>query len=217
MSAWKIHGYSQMLLDVTEEELRDPSYLKTLIEGVVKGSERMKGVVDLMFDVTEADVGDMKLFKGHVSLEDVIDQATQSFLPALDERRIAFGKVGIQDLPVVEADGTRLVQAFENLISNAIKYSPSGSAVRIETRNNSGCVRISVIDQGEGIPENERPLLFQPFSRLSTRPTAGEHSTGLGLWIVKQLVALHGGEVGLDCPSEGGSNFWVDLPLVAEE
>ena len=112
----QIHGYSQMLLDVTEDELRDPTYVKTLIEGVVKGSERMKGVVDLMFDVTEADVGEMRLFKGQVNLEDVIDQATQPFLTALDERRI-------KELPIIEADGTRLVQAFENLIGNAIKYT----------------------------------------------------------------------------------------------
>ena len=117
----QIHGYSQMLLDLTEEELKDPSYMKTLIEGVVKGSERMKGLVDLMFDVTEADVGEMRLFKGQVYLEDVIDQAAQPFFQALDERRIAFGKMGIKELPIVEADGTRLVQAFENLIGNAIK------------------------------------------------------------------------------------------------
>ena len=84
----------------------------------------MKGVIDLMFDVTEADVGEMSLFTGPVDMAEVIDMAVRPFLSALDERRIAFGKTGLKDLPMIEADGTRLVQAFENLVGNAIKYTP---------------------------------------------------------------------------------------------
>lgn len=229
----QIHGYSQMLLDVTEDELRDPSYIKTLIEGVVKGSERMKGVVDLMFDVTEADVGDMKLFKGHVSLGDVIDQATQSFLPALDERRIAFGKVGIQDLPVVEADGTRLVQAFENLISNAIKYTPDGGKVTVEGRPSTlngaePAVEIVVADTGIGINTEHQERIFEKFFRVDDTL---HHSTGktkfkgagpgLGLSLVKGIAEAHRGKVwvesmGHDEVNFPGSKFHFVIPLTAK-
>ena len=229
----QIHGYSQMLLDVTEDELRDPTYVKTLIEGVVKGSERMKGVVDLMFDVTEADVGEMRLFKGQVNLEDVIDQATQPFLTALDERRIAFGKRGIKELPIIEADGTRLVQAFENLIGNAIKYTPDGGTVTIGGRMSSlngsdSAVEIVVADTGIGIDPEHHERIFEKFFR--TDDTL-HHSTGktkfkgagpgLGLSLVKGIVEAHGGKVwveslGHDEINFPGSKFFVVLPTSAK-
>lgn len=73
-------------------------------------------------------------------------------------------------------------------------------------------MRVSVADQGPGIPEDERSQLFEAFSKLSTRPTGGESRTGLGLWITKQLVVIHRGAIGADFPDSGGSIFWVELP-----
>jgi signal transduction histidine kinase len=71
-----------------------------------------------------------------------------------------------------------------------------------------------VADKGKGVPEAERHLLFKEFSKLSTRPTAGEASTGLGLWIVKHLMELQGGDAGADFPEDGGSVFWVEMQEV---
>lgn len=226
----QIHGYSQMLLDLTEEELNDPTFLKTLVEGVAKGSERMKGVVDLMFDVTEADFGDMRLFKGPVNPAEVVEMAAQPFLVTLDERRIAFGKKGIKELPEIEADGTRLVQALENLIGNAIKYTPDGGAVTI---NGSRCItaeigpaiEITVADTGIGIAPEHQPKIFEKFYRVDD---SLHHSTGktkfkgagpgLGLPLVKGIVEAHRGRVWVE--SEGcdetncpGSKFVIQLPL----
>lgn len=226
----QIHGYSQMLIDLTEEELKDPSYMKTLIEGVVKGSERMKGLVDLMFDVTEADVGEMRLFKGQVYLEDVIDQAAHPFFQALDERRIAFGKSGIKELPIVEADGTRLVQAFENLIGNALKYTPDGGTIKVEGQTDhlddlGPVVEIVVADTGIGIDPEHHEKIFEKFFR--TDDTL-HHSTGktkfkgagpgLGLTLVKGIADAHGGRVWVEslghdevnCP---GSKFHFVIPI----
>ncbi len=225
----QIHGYSQMLLDLTEEELRDPSYMKTLIEGVVKGSERMKGLVDLMFDVTEADVGEMRLFKGQVYLEDVIDQAAQPFIQALDERRIAFGKSGIRELPIVEADGTRLVQAFENLIGNAIKYTPDGGTITVEGRtctidDMGSAAEIVVADTGIGIDPEHHEKIFEKFFRVDDTL---HHSTGktkfkgagpgLGLTLVRGIADAHGGRtwvesLGQDEVNFPGSKFFFLIP-----
>jgi signal transduction histidine kinase len=225
----QIHGYSQMLLDLTEEELSNPSYLKTLVEGVARGSERMKGVVDLMFDVTEADVGDMRLFKGPVNLTEVIEMAIHPFLPALDERRIAFDKNGVKELPEIEADGTRLVQAFENLISNAIKYTPDGGAItvggyRFITAEIGPAVEITVTDTGIGIAPEEQAKIFDKFYRVDD---SLHHSTGktkfkgagpgLGLTLVKGIIEAHQGTVQVEsdgyneatCP---GSKFTVQIP-----
>ncbi len=225
----QIHGYSQMLLELKEEELKDPTHIKALIEGVVKGSERMKGVVDLMFDVTEAQIGDMRLFKGSVNVEDVIDQATSPFLTALDERRIAFGKAGIKDLPIIEADGTRLVQAFENLIGNAIKYTPDGGTITVEGQtctldNAEPAIEIIVVDSGIGIDPEHHDKIFEKFFRVDDTM---HHSTGqtkfkgagpgLGLALVKGIAQAHHGKVWVEsvghdeenCP---GSKFHFVIP-----
>jgi two-component system, sensor histidine kinase and response regulator len=113
---------------------------------------------------------------------------------------------------IVVADYTRLEQIMSNLVSNAIKYSPADGIVTVSSGLMNDQVRISVADEGSGIPPEEHPRLFQAFSKLSNRPTGGENSTGLGLWIVKELAQMHQGTAGADFPAEGGSVFWVDLP-----
>ena len=117
----------------------------------------------------------------------------------------------------VYADENRLMQVLNNLISNAIKYSPIGGNVWVTCECDGDTLRLTIIDQGSGIHEDERHKLFQPFGKLSSKPTDGESSTGLGLWIVKHLIDLQGGEVGVDCPHTGGSQFWFTLPLVSRE
>jgi signal transduction histidine kinase len=110
------------------------------------------------------------------------------------------------------ADRQRTTQVLNNLISNAIKYSPRGSTVTIWAEEHEQSVHILVADQGPGIPAEERIRLFTQFGKLTTRPTEGENSTGLGLWIVKHLVTLQNGKVGFECPPGGGSIFWIELP-----
>ncbi len=229
-----IHGYSRMLLDLTEEELSDPAYVKTIIEGIAKGSERMKGVIDVMFDVTEADVGEMNLFTGEVILEEVLEMATRPFLTVLDERRIAFGKSGIKDLPPIEADGTRLVQALENLIGNAIKYTPDGGIVTVQARcmvdeDIGSAIEIAVIDTGIGIDTEHHQAIFEKFFRVDD---TDHHSTGktkfkgggpgLGLTLVKAIADAHGGKVwveslGEDEVNHPGSKFFLVIPMAQPE
>lgn len=110
------------------------------------------------------------------------------------------------------ADRARLSQVTSNLISNALKYSPPGSTVRVWSEAKGNWVRLSVADEGSGIPAEERHLLFSEYGKLSPRPTGNESSTGLGLWIVRTLTEAMNGIVGADFPESGGSIFWVELP-----
>lgn len=110
------------------------------------------------------------------------------------------------------ADAGRFRQILTNLVSNAIKYSPPETTVTIWTDLHDEYVRINVADQGPGIPPHERDKLFSEFGKLSTRPTAGEGSTGLGLWIVKHLTTMMNGVAGVDDNPGGGSIFWVEMP-----
>ncbi|MBZ0286003.1 MAG: response regulator [Anaerolineae bacterium] len=114
------------------------------------------------------------------------------------------------------ADKARLAQMIGNLVSNAIKYSSPDQIITVSSRVIRDKVRFFVADEGPGIKPDERSRLFQAFSKLSNRPTGGEHSTGLGLWIVKELAQMHQGAAGADFPRTGGSIFWVEVPAKKE-
>ncbi|MDZ8119042.1 sensor histidine kinase [Pontiella agarivorans] len=102
---------------------------------------------------------------------------------------------------------------LENLVSNAIKFSPEGSVVTVRVVSSKSLVRIWVEDQGPGILPEELGRLFQQFSRLSSRPTGGERSSGLGLYVVKTMADKLGGRVGVESEPGSGSRFWVEFPL----
>jgi len=115
----------------------------------------------------------------------------------------------------VMADYVRLQQVLSNLISNALKYSPPNSEIRIKVlAEDDASYTIQIIDEGPGIPADEHDQLFTEFGKLSPRPTSNESSTGLGLWITKQMIDMMDGEIGVICPDSGGSIFWVKLPAV---
>lgn len=202
----------QMVTFLVREEVGDNPEMNKLLDMADENINLMLALTEEFLESGIARGDEIELKPEPLSIPFLVEQTLHQYEPMAFQKDIQLVTAFDDDYPVV-ADPNRMLQVLSNLVSNAIKYSPSGSTVRVETQNNGNRVRINVIDQGEGIPEDERSLLFQPFSRLSTRPTAGEYSTGLGLWIVKQLVDLHGGAVDVDCPSDGGSNFWVDLPL----
>lgn len=112
----------------------------------------------------------------------------------------------------VVADPQRLRQVMDNLISNAVKFSPPQSEIHVIAEEMDNGIKVSVMDQGPGITEEDRKHLFQDFARLSARPTGGESSTGLGLAITKRIVTAHGGTIGVDSHSGRGATFWFILP-----
>jgi signal transduction histidine kinase len=110
-------------------------------------------------------------------------------------------------------DADRMREAIDNLISNAIKYSPIGGKISVVVTHESNNTIIRVADEGAGLSPEDLGRLFGRFQRLSAKPTAGESSTGLGLSIVKRIIDMHGGQVNANSPGPGqGSTFTVILP-----
>ena len=128
---------------------------------------------------------------------------------------------GTSTIATVDVDVVAIQRVVDNYISNAIKYSPLGANVWIELsvsgfeRNQEGLpmVKISVIDEGPGLTAEDKSKVFGKLQRLSAKPTAGEHSTGLGLFIAKSLIEAHGGDVGVDSQPGQGAKFWFTLPM----
>ena len=118
------------------------------------------------------------------------------------------------ELPLVEIDRTRMIQVVQNLIENAIQHSPPGSQVtlRVNQIEETRSVRISVSDQGDGIPEADIGHVFDQFYRVDTSRTRSTGGAGLGLTIVKRLVEAHGGSISVTSEIGDGSTFVVELP-----
>jgi two-component system sensor histidine kinase/response regulator len=171
----------------------------------------MKNVIEEFLDTAAYQNGNMEFHFDYVDVEQVVTEVAEQYNVAAQEKNIAL-EVG-ELKGIIYVDQKRLAQVLANLVSNALKYSPHNTCVRMWSEVRDDRVRINIADQGPGIPVNERGRLFKEFSKLSTRPTAGESSTGLGLWIVKHIVTQQNGHVDVDCPPDGGSIFWVEFPI----
>ncbi len=145
-----------------------------------------------------------------LNVSDLVRSVISAFHASATHKQITLVQAGESCLTL--ADHTLLGQALGNLLSNALKFSPPDSTVRVVIEFDGAQVRVVVEDQGPGIPEGERARLFQMFAKLTPRPTANENSSGLGLWIVSQAMRAQAGSYGAEFPPEGGSRFWIALP-----
>lgn len=190
--------------------LEDDPSADVLLENIEIALDAMQGIVGDFLDLAAIQSQALDLKLSDVPVEDALWDVIIQFNISAQKKNIV---LKLDDVAGhVRADSRRLIQALGNLVSNAIKYSPRDTVVRFTTEQKEGVIRILIHDEGPGIPQDERELLFREFGKLSTTPTEGEGRTGLGLWIVKQLVTLQNGLVGADFPESGGSVFWVELP-----
>ncbi len=183
----------------------------TWLQAVEVALDSMQAVVEDFVDTAALVSNRIDLRLESVCIADVVENLVMLYRAHAEEKEIDIMQFSCDGQ--VQADSARFQQSLGNLISNAVKYSPPQSVVSIWTEARPDVIRIYVADQGPGIPPDEYHKLFTQFGKLSNKPTGGESSTGMGLWIVKHLIQLQGGQVGVEQPAEGGSAFWIDLPL----
>ncbi len=183
-----------------------------LINTIHEASQGMLDLVNELLDVATIESGELKIMAEDRNLAELIDKSV--YLANIDAAKkgtkIVF-EPGRRDA-VLRIDGAKIRQVIDNLLSNGVKYSPPGSVVTIDLKQEDGLWAFSVRDQGPGIPENERDKLFKDFGRLSVVPTGGEKSTGLGLAICRKIVEAHGGKISTENIAGGGCRFRVLLP-----
>jgi two-component system, sensor histidine kinase and response regulator len=180
------------------------------LEEIGESATHLGRIIETFLELRPAD-GD-STNPGRVDLNLVGTAVARQHAAAAERKQITLATEFADALPLVRCEGPLAYQAFANLTSNALKFTPPGGSVRIATRAVSARVRVEVHDTGPGVPLEERERLFREYPGLSPRPTAGEESHGIGLAIVKQLVESQSGAVGAEFPGSGGSVFWFELP-----
>jgi PAS domain S-box-containing protein len=209
-----ISGLAEILLLTKRAEPDSSPRDIEFLERIRNASSRMLEVVQGILANEGLEQPGLQLRNESVDLSRLCDELVR-FNEASAQRKNIRLQPDITAGIVVEADRMRLREAFDNYLSNAIKYSPPGAAVTVGLRwiPEVNQVEFGVRDEGPGLTEDDKAKLFGKFSRLSARPTGGESSTGLGLSIVKTIVELHGGSVGCDSIQGHGSYFWARLPV----
>jgi two-component sensor histidine kinase len=161
--------------------------------------------------LSRVEQGELNLATDPVNVSDIVRDTAETLAP---QRQI---KVNVKTHdPVVRGDPARLRQVFENIIGNAIKYSPEGAAVDVRVTETDRTVRVAVHDEGIGIPSDEMKFLFERFTRASNAKRSKIKGTGLGLYLAKTLVERHGGNIQVQTKLGEGSTFTVVLPRMRD-
>jgi len=169
-------------------------------------------VDDLVADAM-ADALDITIRREPVDISMLVEEVAEANRP-LAARKKQTITVSAPPNHAAMCDADRLREAIDNLVSNAVKYSPIGGAIDLLVAQTAGGIMVEVRDRGAGLSPEDISRLFGRFQRLSAKPTAGESSTGLGLSIVKRIVDLHGGQITVESPGPGkGATFKLTLPV----
>ena len=220
-----ILGYSQMLA----QDLKSNPELTSFADGILEGAERMNEVVDSMLDASRIDNNALVLKKSTLELEKVIDSINKTYADALEERHIKFKKDGLDKLPPVTVDPDLIRKMFNNLVVNAIKFTPDGGTIEISGKylngNTPPQVEVTVADTGIGIDPSAAQSIFEKFNQVGDVMLHSSGKTkfkgggpGLGLAIARGIVQAHGGKIsmessGYDEEKLPGSKFIVVLPM----
>jgi signal transduction histidine kinase len=202
-----ITGYTELLQgDELTDEQQD--YL-TVIE---RNSARLLSLVDDLLLMTQIQSGGVPLQLGKVILADLIARSGEAAKPFAASKGIDL-EIDIEPGIAAEGDAVRLGQVIDNLVSNAIKYTPKGGGVAVSMTHTADTATITVTDTGIGIPKDEQDRVFGRFFRTSNARHAGIEGTGLGLAITRGIIEAHGGTIGFDSIEGTGTTFLFTLPL----
>jgi len=171
---------------------------------------RLADLVGDVLDTSRIEAGTFSFSFTDVDLGELLRDVAAAAEFGQDEVRVSAEVNGA--LPHLRGDRERLRQVVQNLVDNAVKYSPAGSEVRVSASADNGIVRVRVRDQGPGIPVDDQKLIFEKFGR-STVAGGAKAGTGLGLFIARSIVEAHGGSLEVDSAPARGSVFTLELPV----
>jgi signal transduction histidine kinase len=206
-----ILGRTEMLVELIGTDLpRDT--VTSQVDHIREATRRLITMVDHLISDAMADAFDITIRREPVDVAALVAEVSEANQPSAVNKQQTIA-VSAPAGRVTMCDQDRMREAIDNLVSNAIKYSPVGGRITLLVDHDADNTIIRVTDEGAGLSPEDLGRLFGRFQRLSAKPTAGESSTGLGLSIVKRIVDMHDGQINADSSGPGlGSTFTIMLP-----
>jgi PAS domain S-box-containing protein len=205
-----IYGFAETLL--RRDVLFGEAERETFLRYIASEAQRLTSIVDTLLSVARLEAGDLHVELVPTDLRDVVSEVVTSVQQGAEVNGHRF-VLHLPDEPLAaSADREKLGQILMNLLDNAVKFSPNGGTVTVEAHRRAGRVEVRVVDEGQGIPEDERERIFSKFHRADSAPR-GQSGAGLGLFIARGLVRAMGGRIWVDSAEGGGSSFAFELPL----
>lgn len=187
-------GYLDLVL--TDEHVTD-AQKRHYLSIAFKKSQRLEGLINELFDITKMNYGMLQLNKTKINLSGLIQQLNEEFYPMFEKNHVQT-RLDMQPNLMMTADGEKLARVFENLFTNAIRYGTDGEFIDVVAFENKGNIIVQVTNYGDRIPEDVLPHLFEMFFKQDQARSYKADSTGLGLFIAKNIVEQHGGSIDVD-------------------
>jgi len=204
-----IKGLAEEIQEAYDEMPREE--VITYAEKIHDASQKMFFLITNLLDVNAIESGKMNINIVDADMLPIMTTLIEHYAHQAEAKNIKLQFHHDHECYLAQVDQNTVYQVFDNLISNAIKYSPHGKHVNVLIRHKNNKIRCEIQDQGPGLTAEDRRKLFGKFNRLSAKPTGGEHSTGLGLFIVKKLVEAMQGRVWCETKPGNGATFIVEF------
>lgn len=208
-----IRGYTEMAQREIDDKKRSDDDIKVFLERIMINATDLNTLVDNLLNVSQIEQGSLSMHLRPVEINKVVDSLLPDFqsLAAAREQTFTYDKPA-EALPVVLADRSKIAEVYKNIVTNALKYTPTHGTITLRIWHDEQFVYSSVSDNGPGIAADALPYMFTKFFRVQGPLEAGSKGTGLGLYISKSIVSLHGGDIWVDSIVGEGSTFTFKLP-----
>jgi signal transduction histidine kinase len=203
-----IIAYSKILRDLKKWDLD----IQEMIDTIYDSSKHMTILISDLLNSTVIHAGKVNLKKQIINLDELTTAIIYQNKPIaeLKNQIITYNAFKYNEY-LIEGDNLKIRECIENILSNAIKYSPFNTEILINLTNEFNVIVLSIKDNGPGFTSEDKEKIFNKFQRLSAQPTGGESSTGLGLYIVKQIINSHGAQIRFDSEFGKGSVFFLEF------
>ena len=205
-----IMGFTKLMV---QDKAPDPITQTRFLYTIDKESERLAGLIGDLLDMSRLESGKFVLKRQRLSLRDTIRSAIYGLSNLINERAILIVDNIPEGLPEIEADESRIKEVMLNLVGNAIKFSSEGGKITVNAQARHNEILVQIIDRGTGIPAEVLPNVFDKFYQIDGSDTRIRGGLGLGLYIAKQIVEAHGGQIWVESKLNQGSTFSFTLPL----